>query len=138
MNFNNPKYQVYALIIISVVISLSLNVIRSNPISMIAQDLKKIDNIDEIINSNEIHDPGSPVNTWLNDGPFNPCKIVFELITASKSSTLARPKSVIDRLTVTLWYFFEFIYASIFSITILIFSKLVFSDNDSILPTRAA
>ena len=45
MNFNSPKYQVYALITISVIISLALNVIRSNPISMIAQDLKKIENI---------------------------------------------------------------------------------------------
>ena len=53
MNFNSPKYQVYALITISVIISLALNVIRSNPISMIAQDLKKIDNIDELVNSNE-------------------------------------------------------------------------------------
>ena len=53
MNFNNPKYQIYALITISVVISLSFNIIRSNPISMIAQDLKKIDNIDELDNSNE-------------------------------------------------------------------------------------
>ena len=33
-------------------ISLSFNVIRSNPINMIAQDLKKIDNIDELANSN--------------------------------------------------------------------------------------
>ena len=53
MNFNNPKYQVYALITISVIISLALNVIRSNPISLIAQDLKKINNIDELANSNE-------------------------------------------------------------------------------------
>ena len=53
MNFNNPKYQVYVLIAVSVIISLSLNVIRSNPISMIAQDLKKIENIDELGNSNE-------------------------------------------------------------------------------------
>ena len=53
MNFNSPKYQVYTLITISVIISLALNVIRSNPISMIAQDLKKIDNIDELVNSNE-------------------------------------------------------------------------------------
>ncbi len=45
MNFNSPKYQVYALKAISVIISLALTVIRSNPISMIAQDLKKIDNI---------------------------------------------------------------------------------------------
>ena len=53
MNFNSPKYQVYALITISVIISLALNVIRSNPVSIIAQDLKKIDNIDELANSNE-------------------------------------------------------------------------------------
>mgnify|MGYP003301415936 CR=1 FL=1 len=53
MNFNSPKYQVYALITISVIISLALNVIRSNPISLIAQGLKKIDNIDELANSNE-------------------------------------------------------------------------------------
>jgi len=53
MNFNSPKYQIYALLTISVIISLSLNVIRSNPISMIAQDLKKIDSIDELANSNE-------------------------------------------------------------------------------------
>ena len=53
MNFNNPKYQVCALITISVIISLALNVIRSNPISLIAQGLKKIDNIDELANSNE-------------------------------------------------------------------------------------
>ena len=53
MNFNSPRYQVYALITISVIISLALNVIRSNPLSMIAQDLKKIDNIDELANSNE-------------------------------------------------------------------------------------
>ncbi len=53
MNFNSPKYQVYALITISVIISLALNVIRPNPISMIAKDLKKIDNIDELANSNE-------------------------------------------------------------------------------------
>ena len=52
MNFNSPKYQVYALITISVIISLALNIIRSNPISIIAQDLKKIDNIDELANSN--------------------------------------------------------------------------------------
>ena len=44
MNFNNPKYQVYVLVTISVIVSLSFNVIRSNPISMIAQDLKKINN----------------------------------------------------------------------------------------------
>ena len=52
MNFNKPRYQVYILIIISFIISFTLNAIRSNPISMIAQDLKKIDNIDELANSN--------------------------------------------------------------------------------------
>ena len=41
MNFNSPKYQIYALITISVIISLALNIIRPNPISMIAKDLKK-------------------------------------------------------------------------------------------------
>ena len=53
MNFNNPKYQIYTLITISVIFSLFINFIRSNPIRIIAQDIKKIDNIDELANSNE-------------------------------------------------------------------------------------
>ena len=53
MNFHNPKYQVFTLITISVIISLFINIIRSSPISMIAEDLKKINNIDELANSNE-------------------------------------------------------------------------------------
>ena len=66
MNFSNPKYQVYALITISVVISLSFNLIRSNPINMIAQDLKKIDNIENDSKQNYIFMYFEAINEYIN------------------------------------------------------------------------
>ena len=53
MNFKILNNQIYFLITISVLISISINVMRSNPISFIAEDIKKINNITELANSAE-------------------------------------------------------------------------------------
>jgi len=48
MNFTSSLYQIYLYFIISIIISASVNLIRSDSLPYFAEELKKVDNINQI------------------------------------------------------------------------------------------
>ena len=50
MNLSNSLHQIYLYITVSIIFSISLNIFRSDPLSLIAQDILIVESIDELNN----------------------------------------------------------------------------------------